>query len=107
MGPLFQILSESPSERKKGASMAVAPVIAMLAPFLKSADVDLDGGRNGSPNLLPASFVRSRWKKRKQQQPPLAPAQTTSSESQPEQEHALRKSTMTRPSQQRQVGVPK
>uniref|UniRef100_A0A0A9DU79 Uncharacterized protein n=1 Tax=Arundo donax TaxID=35708 RepID=A0A0A9DU79_ARUDO len=71
MGPLFQILSESPSERKKSASMAVAPVMAMFAPFLKSAVVDLDGGRNGSPNLL------------------------------------LRKSTTTRPSQQRQVGVPK
>jgi hypothetical protein len=28
--------------------------MAMLAPFLKSAVVDLDGGRNGSPNLLPA-----------------------------------------------------
>jgi hypothetical protein len=55
MGPLFQILSDSPSERKKGASMAVAPVIAMFAPFLKSAVVDLDGGRNGSPNLLPAN----------------------------------------------------
>ena len=71
MGPLFQILSERPRERKKGASMAVAPVMAMLAPFLKSAVVDLEGGRKGRPNLL------------------------------------LRKSTMTRPSQQRQVGLPK
>ena len=53
MGPLFQILPESPSDRKKGASMAVAPVIAMFAPCLKSALLDLDGGRNGSPNWSP------------------------------------------------------
>jgi hypothetical protein len=65
MGPLFQILSDSPSDRKKGASMAVAPVIAMFAPCLKVALVALDGGRNGRPNFSPATSARGAAQRRR------------------------------------------
>jgi hypothetical protein len=48
-GPLFQILSAMPSDWKKFESMVVAPMIAMFAPFLKSAPPCFDGFSSGSP----------------------------------------------------------
>ena len=48
-GPLFQILSAMPSDWKKPESMVVAPMIAMFAPFLKSAPPCFDGFSSGSP----------------------------------------------------------
>jgi hypothetical protein len=53
-GPLFQILSLRPMDWKKSKFMVVAPMMAMLAPFLKSPLACWDAGGSGRPKCSAA-----------------------------------------------------
>jgi hypothetical protein len=54
MEPVFQMRWSMPCALKKEYSSAVAPVMAKLAPFLKSFPCACDGGGSGSPKCSAA-----------------------------------------------------
>lgn len=55
MEPVFQMRWSMPCCLKKEYSSAVAPVMAKLAPLLKSAPCAFDAGGSGSPKCSAAS----------------------------------------------------
>ncbi|BAS98071.1 Os06g0532101 [Oryza sativa Japonica Group] len=62
MEPVFQMRWSMPCCLKKEYSSAVAPVMAKLAPLLKSAPCAFDAGGSGSPKYYRGSRRRGgRW----------------------------------------------
>ena len=65
MEPVFQMRWSMPCALKKEYSRAVAPVMAKLAPFLKSFPCACDGGGSGSPKCSAAEVAKDSHQIRK------------------------------------------
>jgi hypothetical protein len=64
MEPVFQMRWSMPCALKKEYSSAVAPVMAKLAPFLKSLPCACDGGGSGSPKCSAAEVAKDPHQKK-------------------------------------------